>query len=311
MLKGRISAVLLSPLHLCRSIEKLRSSAYTVSMSDQQPDSIVRSNPLRPWQQRMHEVIFEADSAAGKAFDVALLVAILVSIIAVMLESVAHIRADWGAMLVGIEWVITILFTIEYALQLLCVGRPWRYAVSFFGIVDFLAIAPTYLSIFVVGAQSLVVIRTLRLLRVFRVLKLAHYLHEGQALMIALRRTRAKVTVFLLAVLTVMIIMGSVMYLVEGPEGGFTSIPQGVYWAIVTMTTVGYGDIAPQSFLGQTLAAFAMIIGYSIIVVPSGIFSVEFIAARKQEVSTQACPSCSREGHDADAEYCKYCGTHL
>ncbi len=280
-------------------------------MSDQQPGSIVRSNPLRPWQQRMHEVIFEADSAAGKAFDVALLVAILVSIIAVMLESVAHIRADWGAMLKGIEWVITILFTIEYALRLLCVGRPWRYAVSFFGIVDFLAIAPTYLSIFVVGAQSLVVIRTLRLLRVFRVLKLAHYLHESQALMIALRRTRAKVTVFLLAVLTVMIIMGSVMYLVEGPEGGFTSIPQSVYWAIVTMATVGYGDIAPQSFLGQTLAAFAMIIGYSIIVVPSGIFSVELIAARKQEVSTQACPSCSREGHDADAEYCKYCGTHL
>ena len=163
-------------------------------MSDQQPGSIVRSNPLRPWQQRMHEVIFEADSTAGKAFDVALLVAILVSIIAVMLESVAHIRADWGVMLVGLEWVITILFTIEYVLRLLCVGRPWRYAVSFFGIVDFLAIAPTYLSIFIVGAQSLVVIRTLRLLRVFRVLNLAHYLHESQALMIALRYFSGKLS---------------------------------------------------------------------------------------------------------------------
>jgi voltage-gated potassium channel len=256
-------------------------------------------------------VIFEADTRAGKAFDVALLVSIVVSVITVMLESVADIRVDWRRHLVAAEWLFTILFTIEYVLRLACVGRPWRYALSFFGIVDFLAIVPTYLSIFFAGSQSLIVIRSLRLLRVFRVFKLARYLTEARHLMIALRATRAKTAVFLVVLVSIILIMGSAMYLVEGPENGFTSIPKGVYWAIVTMTTVGYGDVTPQTFFGQALAAVAMILGYSIIIVPTGIFPVEFITARKYGVSTQACPSCSCEGHDVDATHCKYCGAKL
>ena len=278
---------------------------------DDRSGPLARPPSLSPWQHSLHEVIFEADTRAGKAFDVALLVAIVVSVLTVMLESVADIRVDWRRHLVAAEWLFTILFTIEYVLRLVCVGRPWRYALSFFGIVDFLAIVPTYLSIFFAGSQSLIVIRSLRLLRVFRVFKLARYSTEARHLMIALRATQAKTAVFLVVLLSIILIMGSAMYLVEGPENGFTSIPKGVYWAIVTMTTVGYGDVTPQTFFGQTLAAVAMILGYSIIIVPTGIFSVEFITARKYGVSTQACPSCSREGHDIDAVHCKYCGVKL
>lgn len=267
--------------------------------------------PLAPWQQRLREVIFEADTAEGKAFDVALLIAIVLSVMAVVLDSVHRVHRDWGTMLWVAEWAFTVLFTIEYVLRLLCVGRPLRYAVSFFGLVDLLAIVPTYLSVFIAGSQSLIVIRTLRLIRVFRVFKLTRYLTEAEALLIAWRATRRRITVFLLVVLTVVLIMGSMMYLIEGPEHGFTSIPTGVYWAVVTMTTVGYGDIAPQTVPGQTLAAVAMILGYAIIIVPIGVFSVEIVAARHREIGTRACPSCSREGHDVDAAYCKHCGAKL
>jgi voltage-gated potassium channel len=268
---------------------------------------------MRLWQQKIHVVIYEADTPAGKAFDVALLLAILGSILAVMLESVPDIGAKYGDVLILVEWTFTILFTIEYGLRLASVNKPHKYAFSFFGVVDLLAIVPTYLSIFVAGSQYLLVIRGLRLLRVFRVLKLAHFLSESRVLLAALKASRAKITVFLGAVLTVVMIVGSIMYLIEGEEAGFSSIPKAVYWAIVTMTTVGYGDIVPQTPAGQTLASFMMILGYGIIAVPTGIVSVELAEAQKLHaaISTQSCPDCSAEGHDFDAEFCKFCGVNL
>lgn len=269
--------------------------------------------PLTPWRHRMHEVIFEADTPMGKAFDVVLLIVIVVSVIVVMLDSVADIHADYRRPLLAAEWIITILFTVEYLARLICIGRPLRYAFSFYGVVDLLAVLPTYLSLFVGGAQSLLVIRALRLIRIFRVFKLSRYLSETRALLVALRETRVRITVFLAVVLIMVLIIGSVMYLIEGeaPDSQFTSIPQSVYWAIVTMTTVGYGDIAPQTVLGQFLAAAVMILGYAIIIVPIGVFSAEMMAERKRGVSTQACLHCSKEGHDMDAQFCKYCAGKL
>ena len=259
---------------------------------------------------RLHEVIFEADTSAGKAFDVALLCLILLSVLAVMLDSVTWVNAGFGEWLYMIEWLFTILFTVEYALRLYSVRRPLRYALSFYGLVDLVAVIPTYLSLLIAGTQSLLVVRALRLLRIFRVLKLAQYLGEANVLMTALRASRAKMTVFLGAVLTIVLIMGAAMYLIEGEEHGFTSIPTSMYWAIVTMTTVGYGDITPTTAIGQTLSAMLMILGYGIIAVPTGIVSAELVRAPKT-VSTQACPSCAAEGHDFDATHCKYCGVSL
>ncbi len=260
---------------------------------------------------RLHEIIFEADTPAGKAFDVALLVLIILSVVAVMLESTSTIAARYGPWLRTFEWVVTILFTIEYLLRLYSVGNPLRYARSFFGIVDLLAILPTYLSIFIPGAQTLLVIRALRLLRVFRVLKLAQFVGEASELRAALRASARKIIVFLGAVLTIVVIVGSMMYLIEGEANGFTSIPVSIYWAIVTMTTVGYGDIAPQTALGKILASAIMIMGYGIIAVPTGIVSVELAGVTRKKISTQACPQCGAEGHDADAVHCKYCGDKL
>lgn len=266
---------------------------------------------MAPWQKRLHEIIFEADTPGGKAFDLALLLSILLSVAAVVLESVQGIRAQYGTLLRATEWVFTILFTVEYILRLLCIGRPVRYALSFFGVVDLLALIPTYLSLVVVGSQSLIVIRALRLLRVFRVLKLVHFVGEARLLRTAIHASVRKITVFLLAVLTIMLIVGSLMYLVEGTESGFSSIPQGIYWAIVTMTTVGYGDIAPVTWTGKLLASLVMILGYGIIAVPTGIVTVELAGATKDSVSTQACPQCAAEGHDPDARFCKSCGHSL
>ena len=269
--------------------------------------------PISPWRRRMHEVIFEADTPAGKAFDVALLLVIVASVAVVMLDSVAGIHQRYETPLLIAEWAITILFTIEYIARLMCVAAPLRYATSFYGLVDLLAVVPTYLSVFFAGSQSLLVIRALRLVRVFRVFKLTHYSSEALALMRALHETRQRITVFLVVVLALILIIGATMYLIEGgrPDSEFTSIPRSVYWAIVTMTTVGYGDIAPRTVLGQTLAAAVMILGYAIIIVPIGVFSAELIAVRRRETSNQACPSCSAEGHDMDAKYCKYCGSML
>jgi len=270
------------------------------------------ATPTRPaWRARLHEIIFEADTPEGKAFDVGLLAAILLSVLAVMLESVASVRERWGTALRLAEWAFTLLFTIEYGLRLICVERPGRYARSFLGVVDLLAVLPTYLSLFIVGAQSLLVIRALRLLRVFRIFKLARYVGELRVLLEAVRASRAKITVFLFLVLTIVLIMGTVVYFIEGADNGFTSIPRAMYWAIVTVTTVGYGDLAPRTVLGQLVASAAMILGYSLIIVPTGIFSFELAQIAKKRLTTQSCPSCVREGHDADATFCKYCGAHL
>ncbi len=269
------------------------------------------SGPTPSRRARLHEVIFEAETPAGKAFDVGLLVAIVLSIVAVCLESVPEVRTRWGSELRAVEWLFTILFTIEYVLRLASVRRPLSYARSFYGIVDLLAILPSYLSFVVVGSQSLLVIRALRLLRVFRVLKLAHFVGEARMLHAAIRASSRKIVVFLGAVLTSVVIVGALMYLIEGPENGFTSIPLAIYWAIVTMTTVGYGDIAPQTVPGQILAAGVMILGYGIIAVPTGIVTVELSSALRTSVRTDACPTCGAEGHATDAEFCKYCGGRL
>jgi voltage-gated potassium channel len=262
---------------------------------------------LRRW---LYEVIFEADTPAGKTFDVVLLGAILLSVLAVMLESVAAVRQVHGRFLYTVEWVFTILFTIEYLLRLVSVRHPHRYAMSFFGVVDLLAVVPTYLSVVFAGAQTLLVLRVLRLLRLFRIFKLTRYVGEARQLRAALRASRYKIAVFLLAVFSVVVIVGAMMYLIEGPERGFTSIPRGIYWAIVTMTTVGYGDIAPQTVLGQTVAAILMIMGYAIIAVPTGILSVE-IAQARQDIPLLTCPGCGHEEHAEDAVYCRRCGTRL
>lgn len=265
----------------------------------------------RSWRLRMHEIIFEADTPAGKWFDVLLIVAILTSVILVLLDSVSAIQKSYGQILLAGEWLFTVLFTIEYLLRLLSVGRPVAYATSFYGVVDLLAILPTYLSIFVPGAQYLLVIRILRVLRIFRILKLVQYLGEARLLLQALRASMRKIIVFLVAVLTLVTIFGALIYLVEDPQNGFTSIPKSIYWAIVTLTTVGYGDISPQTILGQLISSLIMIIGYGIIAVPTGIVTVELAQAFKRQISTQACPECSAEGHDKDAKYCKYCGSRL
>lgn len=260
----------------------------------------------------LYEVIFKADTPAGKAFDLALLLVILVSIFAVLLESVDAIQAEYGAVLRWTEWTITILFTIEYVLRLWLVRHPIHYAWSFFGVVDLLSILPTYLSVLLPGAQSFLVIRALRLLRVFRILKLAHFLGEANLLGRAMRASSRKITVFLITVVTLVLIIGAVMYLIEGPESGFTSIPMSMYWAVVTMTTVGYGDIAPQTVLGQLLASAVMIIGYGIIAVPTGIVSVEMAEAYRQTAREQRrCEECGAVGHDPDAKFCKHCGTAI
>ena len=264
------------------------------------------------WQILLHQVIFEADTPAGKAFDVALIGVILLSILAVMLETVAAISSTHGVWLRGAEWAITGLFTIEYGLRLACVRQPARYARSLFGIVDLVAILPTYLSLLLPGSQSLLVIRALRLLRVFRIFKLAVYLGEANVLRVALRSSLPKVIVFLGTVLLVVLNVGAAMYLIEGEAHGFTSLPRAMYWAIVTLTTVGYGDIAPQTVLGQTLAAMLMIMGYAIIAVPTGIVSAELIeAGRQRPITTRGCPACLTEGHEPRARYCKDCGASL
>lgn len=262
-------------------------------------------------RQKLYEIIFEADTPAGKLFDVVLIASILFSVLAVMMDSVRTIRDVYGPYLNAIEWFFTILFTIEYVLRLFSIGRPARYAVSFFGVIDLLSIIPTYVSIFIPGSRYLLSIRIIRILRIFRVLKLVKYLTEAHVLTQALRASRRKITVFLFAVLTLVIIFGSLMYVIEGEKNGFTSIPRSIYWAIVTLTTVGYGDISPKTNVGQVIAAVIMIIGYGIIAVPTGIVTAELTHRSGSSMSTKVCPQCSAEGHDADAVHCKYCGGQL
>ena len=272
--------------------------------------SIKTKKQLSPWQVKLHEVIFEADTRAGKWFDILLLVAILLSVATVMLESVNSISVLYGEELRILEWIFTILFTLEYIARLVSIGKPLKYVFSFYGIIDFVSIIPTYLGIFISGTHTLSIIRSIRLLRVFRILKLAQFISEADVLIKALKASRAKIVVFLFALLSLTFILGTIMYLIETPESGFTSIPRSIYWAIVTLTTVGYGDIAPQTVLGQTLASFIMIIGYAIIAVPTGIVGAELVKT-KPNSNTQSCPNCSLEGHDDDAKHCKFCGETL
>ncbi len=264
-----------------------------------------------PWRDRLHTIIFGAETPAGRLFDILLIWAIVISVIAVMLESVELIQIKYGNLLRGIEWVLTILFTIEYVFRLISARSAVRYARSFYGIVDLLAVLPTWISIFLAGAQTLAVIRALRLLRIFRILKLSQFLGEAESLMTALKNSRRKIVVFVGGVLTLILILGTAMYMIEGAANGFTSIPRSIYWAIVTMTTVGYGDIAPQTVLGQFLASIMMIIGYAIIAVPTGIVSVELARSSQVPVDQITCPGCSRSGHAPGDSYCRYCGSEL
>lgn len=264
------------------------------------------------WKQCLHEVIFESDTVAGKVFDITLLVCIVGSIVVVILDSVPSYHENYGQAFLIAEWCFTILFTLEYLLRLVCVKQPLRYVFGFLGLIDLLAIIPMYLSIFFVGAQSLLVLRALRLLRIFRIFKLTHFLTEMSFLGAALRSAAKKISIFMLVVLSLVVILGSVMYLVEGQENGFTSIPDSIYWAIVTITTVGYGDIAPVTPGGKFIASVIMLIGYGIIAVPTGIITTEIaLLSRSSKTSRQACPGCGQEGHDENAGYCKYCGEKL
>lgn len=258
---------------------------------------------------RLHEIIFEADTFGGKLFDLLLLLFISLSVIIVMLDSVEEIRNRLGNVLYAAEWAFTIVFTFEYILRIMLVKKPFNYIFSFFGIIDFLAIIPTYLSLFFVGSQYLIVIRALRLLRVFRVLKFTRYTNALYVLIDSLKASKYKIAVFFGAVITMVIILGSLMYLIEGEQSGFTSIPRSVYWAIVTLTTVGYGDIAPQTVVGQAFASIIMVIGYAVIAVPTGIITVEMYKTKAG--NTQVCANCHCSSHDNDAKYCKYCGEKL
>ena len=268
--------------------------------------------PLSPWRETLNTIIFGSETKLGKAYDVILIISIIVSVSAVMMSSVESFYQRHHQFLHYIEWTFTILFTVEYFLRLISVRKPWLYFRSFFGLVDLLSILPTYLSLFFPGTKYMMVIRVFRLLRVFRVFKLSEYMDEAQILVSALITSGRKIMVFLYAVLTLVIVFGSLMYVVEGSEAGFTSIPKSVYWSIVTLTTVGYGDIAPQTPLGQMIAATIMIMGYGIIAVPTGIYSVELVKTyNKENIRNDACPECGETGHDIDASYCKYCGYQL
>jgi voltage-gated potassium channel len=270
-----------------------------------------KNNLKSDWRLKIHEIIFEADTRAGKLFDIILIISIVLSIIIVMLDSIAIVNKEYGKILYILEWIFTLLFTIEYFLRLITVGKPFKYASSFFGIVDLLAVLPTYFSLLLPGSQYFLVIRIFRLLRVFRVLKLVQYVGEARLLVQAMKASKRKIIVFIFTVLTIVVIFGSLMYVIEGSAHGFTSIPRSIYWAIVTLTTVGYGDVSPATPIGQALAAIIMILGYGIIAVPTGIVTAEMTMAAGKLISTQACTECSAEGHDSDAKFCKYCGVRL
>lgn len=264
-----------------------------------------------PWRTALHRVIFGAETPAGRWFDVILIFSILASVAVVMLDSIQTVQSAHGRLLNGLEWFFTFLFTGEYVLRLLCSPRPGRYATSFFGVVDLVSLLPTYLAVLFPAGRFFIVLRILRILRVFRVLKLVQYVGEASVLRRALWASRRKIIVFLFALLTLVIVLGSLMYVIEGEANGFTSIPRSVYWAVVTLTTVGYGDISPRTNLGQMLAMVIMILGYSIIAVPTGIVTAEITYAGKEKIGFVRCPGCGAGGHDGDAGHCKFCGAAL
>ncbi len=262
------------------------------------------------WKLRLYLIIFESGTRAGRIFDVCLLIAIGLSVTVVMLESVESVRTAYPVLFRNVEWFFTILFSLEYLARLLCTRQPMRYVWSFYGIVDLIAFLPSYIDLFIPTTSYLMTIRVLRLLRIFRVLKLAEFMQESEILLAALYASRRKIAVFISFVMAVVLIMGTVMYLVEGEENGFASIPRGVYWAIVTLTTVGYGDITPHTVLGRILACFIMIMGYGIIAVPTGIFSMELHQA-VQAKEARTCENCRTTEADREARFCRRCGKPL
>ena len=272
----------------------------------------MQNNNRRTWRMKLHDTIYESNTLAGKTFDITLLILILGSIVIVMLDSIDSMRRNYGHVFNTLEWIFTALFTLEYVLRLVSIKRPLRYVFSFLGLIDLLAIIPSYLSIVVTGAQSLLVLRALRLLRIFRIFKLTHFLTEMEFLKTSIITSLKKISIFMLVVLTLVIILGSIMYLVEKGENGFVSIPESIYWAIVTITTVGYGDISPVTPLGKLIASVMMFIGYGIIAVPTGIITTDIaLAVRSRRHGHETCPGCGKEGHDSDARFCKYCSTAL
>ncbi|BDU17980.1 ion transporter [Lysobacter auxotrophicus] len=269
------------------------------------------------WRRRWFDIVFRHDTRRSRNFDLVLIAAILVSVVVIMLDSVARIHARHADVLHGLEWGFTLLFTAEYVLRLAVLRHPWRYAISLWGLVDLASILPTYLSVLLPGSQSLLALRILRMLRLFRILKLTHYVEEGGVLVGALWRSRRKIFVFVCAVLTITVIFGALMYVVEGPEHGFASIPTSMYWAVVTMATVGFGDIAPQTTLGRFITSLLILIGYSIIAVPTGIYTAELATSLREasgdtgHLDRRGCTSCGLEGHDPAAHFCRHCGTAL
>lgn len=280
-----------------------------------------RTKPEQDWKKKVHQIIYEADTPMGKWFDIILFILIIISVLLVMLESVKWIDATYHRTLFVMEWIVTILFTLEYIARIVTIRKPWKYIFSFYGIIDFLSTIPLYLSYILAGSQVFLAVRALRLLRIFRILKLVQFLGEASQLRKALKDSRAKITVFLFAVFIIAVIMGTLMYYIEGEEAGFTSIPTSIYWTIVTLTTVGYGDIAPIKPLGQFIATMIMLLGYGIIAVPTGIVTAEMgkqkagtsgqDGEKLVHVNTQACTTCAKEGHRDDAEYCYNCGSKL
>lgn len=280
------------------------------------------NKPLPTWQNTLHEIIYEADTPAGKFFDLMLFVLIIISVILVMLESVQEIDQKYHKSLLAMEWIVTIFFSIEYIARIISIKKPWKYIFSFYGIIDFLSTIPLYLSYILAGSQVLLAVRAFRLLRIFRILKLVKFIGEASQLKKALKASRTKIAVFIYVVLILSVILGTMMYIVEGNEAGFTSIPRSIYWTVVTLTTVGYGDITPVTSLGQFLATVIMILGYGIIAVPTGIVTAEIAKSGKDDkkdidkepmvhVNTQACPCCGIGGHRDDASHCYNCGHGL
>jgi voltage-gated potassium channel len=274
-------------------------------------DAAAFGRPAAGWRRELYVVIFESDTRAGLLFDQLLLVTILASVTVVMLDSVVSVSSRYHTLLTVLEWVFTALFTIEYVARLICVERPWRYARSFYGIVDLASVLPTYLAFFLPELHALIDVRVLRMLRVFRILKLTQYLSEYQLLAAALRNSRRKIAVFLSAVLMIVVTLGTVMYVVEGPENGFTSIPVSVYWAITTMTTVGFGDIVPQTDVGRLVASVVMLMGWGVLAVPTGIVTAEMTSQRLRPAGSRACSKCGAREHAVDARFCRACGATL
>lgn len=262
-------------------------------------------------REQLRIVIFQSDTPAGRRFDQILLAVILGSLIAVVLDSIPAVHANYAWLLAWIEWGFTLVFIVEYLLRLYCSPKPLQYAFSFYGLVDLLAIVPGILALYYSDAQYLLIVRVIRMLRIFRILKLSPYLKQANYLLAALRGSKQKIIVFLLSVSTLVVVFGTLMYVIEGPEHGFTSIPTGIYWAIVTLTTVGYGDIVPKTVIGQMLSSLVMITGYSIIAVPTGIFTAELANAMRSEQLKHDCPVCSKNNHEHGAAFCSRCGNAL